>query len=210
MFSLKSFIEAIQEATLSANDALMQKNMDILNRYFEDDNEDDLQDRIDEFLDATEGVGEQKVSRRRVRESLMSLRETLSANDITEKINAGGDLVPKTVTLNYPTQGKDGKIVNKEVHVPLLTLVPIQFSQIDQLKLNADLELSLVDDELQVSLGKYSGAKKATRNESGDLETAPKSSIGSVEITIKPQEISDGMQHVVDAYEKVLKAQLPL
>lgn len=213
MFSLKSFIQSIQEAILNANDALMDKNMEVLNRYFEFETEEEIQQVIDDTIEATEAVVDpnSKVSRESLNEALKSLktlRRSLSSGQAADQLSSGGNLHPKTVTLNYPTKTKGGTIVNKEVHVPLVTLVPISFSQVEQLKLEADLELNLVDDEVQVSLGKFGNRKKGLFNK--NKKSKNNGSIGSIEILIKPQEMSDGMQHIVDAYEKVLKAQLPV
>jgi len=212
MFSFKSFIQAIQGATLSANDALMSKNLEVLNQYFEKDDDDyEIQKKIDNALDATNAVvnPETKINRQGLAEALKSIQElktTLNQHDAVEQALASGDLRPKTVILNYPSSGQNGMIVNKEVHVPLITLIPISFSKVDEVRLKADLELNLVDDELQVGLGKFSNRKKITESES---DSSQQGSVGSVEIVLKPQEMSDGMQHVVDAYEKILKAQLP-
>lgn len=213
MFSFKSFIEAIQGATLSANDALMSKNLEVLNQYFEKDDDDvEIHKKIDDALDATNAVvnPETKVSKQTLEQALRSIKDlktTLNQHDVVEQALASGDLRPKTVILNYPSTAQDGAIVNKEVHVPLVTLIPITFSKVDEVRLKADLELNLVDDELQVGLGKFSNRKKGRDTEGDDSQQG--GSVGNVEIVLKPQEMSDGMQHVVDAYEKILKAQLP-
>ena len=213
MFPLKSFIQAIQEAILNASDTLMEKNMELLNRYFEEEGSDDIKEKIDQAILASENVTDPnvKVTRQSLNnavESIKSLKDSLSSSDDPETL-IDRDLHPKMVTMNYPTKSKDGSIGNKEVHVPLLTLVPIAFSQVNELKLKADLELNLVDEELQVGFGKVPRNPKPAA-EGQEAEPGSKGSIGSVEITIKAQEVSDGMQHVIDAYEKVLKAQLPL
>lgn len=215
MFSFKSFIQAIQDAILGANDALMDKNMDVLNRYFISESPEDVQRRIDNAIDATEEVinPKTKVSKESLGDALKSikrLRNSLASDSSADQLMGGDNLTPKTVTMNYPTKTKDGLVVNKEVHVPLVTLVPIAFSQVEELRLQADLELNLVDDEIQVSLGKYSGGNQVVSGKESEVVSGSKRSIGNVEIVIKPQEMSDGMQHIVDAYEKVLKAQLPL
>lgn len=41
------------------------------------------------------------------------------------------------------------------------------------------------------------------------IQGCPKSKIGNIEIIIRPQECSDGMKQIIDAYERVLKSQLP-
>ncbi len=215
MFSLKSFLQAIQGAILAADDALKQKNLDVLNTYFEKDVDDqEIRKRIDQSLSSTEEVlnSDSTVSRQAlegVMESLKELKGSLSQPDAIDQALAGEDLRPKTVILSYPSIDKDGSVKDKEVHVPLVTLVPVTFSKIEELRLKTYLELNVQDGEIQVGLGKFSnkGAADGETTQSGG--TGNKSSIGSIEIIIKPQQMSDGMQHVVDAYEKTLKAQLP-
>lgn len=216
MFTLKTFIQSIQEAVLNANDALMDRNLDLLNKYFEKDIDDqEVQYKMDQALKAAEEVmnPDTKVSKRSFKDaidSIKDLKNVLSESDSVEQALAEGDIRPKTVILNYPTTDTDGSVKMKEVHVPLITLIPVIFSKVEELRLQADLELNLVDDEVQVSLGKFSGRKNASP--SGEGEEAGSNSgrsIGSVDILLKPQEASDGMQQIIDAYEKVLKAQLP-
>lgn len=210
MFSLKSFLQAIQGAILTADDALKEKNLSVLQTYFEKDADDaEIQKRIDKTLASTQDIldAESTVSRQSledVMESLKQLKTSLTQPDAIEQALAESDLRPKTVILNYPIMGKDGSITNKEVHVPLITLIPVTFSKIEEMTLKADLELTIVDDEVQVGLGKIN-----KNNPDDTSKPANKNSIGSIEIVMKPQHMSDGMQHVVDAYEKVLKAQLP-
>ena len=212
MFSFKSFIQAIQGAVLGANDALMAKNLEVLNQYFEPDADDgELKKKVDSALSATNAVinPNTKLSRQDLDTALQSIKElnsTLNEPDAVEQALASGDLRPKTVILNYPVSGKDGMMVNKEVRVPLITLIPIKFSKVEEVRLKADLELNLVDDELQVGLGKFSNRAKSKENTS---DPAVQGSVGSVEIVLKTEEMSDGMQHIVDSYEKILKAQLP-
>lgn len=212
MFSFKSFIEAIQGAILSANDALMAKNLSLLNEYFEKDDDDgEIQKRIDQAIEnASEVIDPNtKVSKQSLENainSIKALKTSLSQQDAVEQALASGDLRPKTVILNYPVSSQEGEMVNKEVHVPLITLIPIAFSKVDEVRLKADLELNLIDDELHVGLGKFSNRKKGADTEG---ENSQHGSVGNVEVVLKPQEMSDGMQHIVDAYEKILKAQLP-
>lgn len=214
MVSLKSFIQAIHDAILNASDALMEKNMDLLNQYFEEEEDGAVKEKMNEAIVAAEKVTNPKVKVTRksltdALDSIRSLKDSLNAHEASNQDLDSKQLYPKTVTLNYPTVNDEGDLEHKEVHVPLLTLVPIQFSQVSELKLTADLQLTLVDDQLQVSLGKHRPAKNSSAKGIEEDGTS-KNNIGNIEIVIKPQEVSDGMQHVIDAYEKILKAQLPL
>lgn len=213
MITLRSFIQAVQEAVISADDALMSKNMDIIRQYFVmDETDEELNALLENAIeDMGSVVGPNaKRSPQKLKRALSSLKKLynsvggeLSLNDVLRNDN----LTPKTVSMGFPTKGADGKISIKEVQVPLLTLVPISFSKVDEVKMNLDLGLEKVDDELQVTLGKVSPAKNSPWAEGA----APTDEIPSktMQISIRPQEVSDGMQHIIDAYEKVLKSQLP-
>lgn len=209
MFSFKTFIQAIQGSVLNANEALMDKNLEVLSRYFEkDDDNNEIQQKIDEAIEATSEVTgpNRKVDKPRLNnalESLKNLRDTLQEDDAIANMLTEGEIRPKTVILNYPTNTSDGSLIMKEVHVPLITLIPLQFSKVDELKLQAELELGLADDEVHVSFGKIAGNGK---DDSGETT---KRSIGNIEITLKPMEVSDGMEQIIEAYEKILKSQLP-
>ncbi len=155
MLSFKSFIDAIHDAVISANDSLMDKNTGLLDKYFD------------------------------------------------EQDGEGGPLTPKAVAVEYPYQTKDG-LAFKEVQIPLITLVPLTLSEIKEAKVVTDLELSIVEGELQISFadGGASDKKKLFGKKS-------QSTFGRLEITIHPQESSEGLRSLVQGYEKALKAQIP-
>lgn len=218
MLNLKTFIESIQEAVLGANDALVEKNMALLDRFFEADPDvEDLQKKLDAAIDAADGLDENndRPSRMQVNKAAKAfteLRKVLEFENSAADVLSESDLRPKNVSMSYPIKGKDGNITNKEVMVPLITLVPLTLSQVEQFTLKANLQLHVVDDEVTVHLGGRTGGPTPNSPADGDWhERNPpaQNNVGTVEIVIKPQQMADGMQQVIDAYEKVLKTQLP-
>jgi len=65
-------------------------------------------------------------------------------------------LEPKTGILEYPTLrkydtagGNGNGYENTEVHVPLITLVPLQMSQIEKAVFTADFDMEIVNGEIE-------------------------------------------------------------
>lgn len=117
-----------------------------------------------------------------------------------EKDPAKKNLVPKTVTLEYPAVGSDLQPVIRKVDVPLITLVPLTASRIEKATLTADFEMEMADGQVQLNF-----TSKSNRR----LFKNPRSSIGRLEITITPQPTPEGLNALIEAYESVVKAQLP-
>ena len=110
-------------------------------------------------------------------------------------------LVPRTVILEYPRLLADGTVENKEVSVPLITLVPLSMSQMSKATLSAGFEMEIVDGELQLHFAKESGS-------GGLFSKKPKTAWGKIDITFSPQEQTDGFKLLVEGYEAILKRQI--
>lgn len=158
MISFKAFVEAIHEAIMSASNTLMDKNVDLLDKYFEETTSE---------------------------ESDKTTRSTL---------------VPKNVILEYPVLNADGKVEQTKIQVPLITMVPLSMSQIEKATLTAEFEMEIIDGELQLSF--------PNRKNDGVFNKKPKNNTGKLEITISPQESSEGLKLIVEGYEAVLRQQL--
>ncbi len=115
-------------------------------------------------------------------------------------------LKPRTVILEYPTPTVDPDLVKSEgfekleVHVPLITLVPLQMSQIEKAVLKADFEIEVVDDEIQLHF--------TNRKNNGVFKKKPETTYGRLEITMSPIETTEGLKLLVEGYESVLKRQI--
>jgi hypothetical protein len=121
----------------------------------------------------------------------------------TEKATDGKEqkaLVPKTVTLEYPALDQSLETVIRKVEVPLITLVPMTTARIEKAILTADFEMELADGQVQLDF-----SSKPRRG----LFGKSKSTIGRLEITITPQDTPEGLNTVIEAYERALKAQIP-
>lgn len=162
MISFKAFVEAIHEAIISASNTLMDKNVGLLDKYFDE-----------------------------------STQEVTSEESGTVTKNT---LTPKNVILEYPVLTPEGKVETTEIQVPLITMVPLSMSQIEKATLTAEFEMEIVDGELQLNF-------PAQKSE-GSLRKKGKTTTGVLEITISPQESSEGLKLIVEGYEAILKRQL--
>ena len=171
MISFKSFVNAIHDAILTTNDALMDKNTDLLDKYFEEKTVG-LTDADKKPIYNEDGSQKQK------------------------KV-----LEPVSVVMDYPVIDDEGKQKNIDVHVPLITLIPVSTSQIEKATLTADFDMEIVDGELQID---FAGKKKSE----GLLENS-KTSKGTLEITISPQDTTDGLKQLIEGYETLIKRQIP-
>jgi hypothetical protein len=164
MISLKLFVEAIHEAIINANNTLMDKNVGLLDKYFE---------------------------------------EVPQENPKVKEDGAHTNLVPKNVVLEYPVLDSTGKVTPRQIQVPLITMVPLGMSQIEKATLTADFELVLVDDELQITFPAHKNEGLFHKNNDN-----PNTTSGKLEIVITPQEPSEGLKLLVEAYEAALKRQI--
>lgn len=126
-------------------------------------------------------------------------QESEEIDSKTGKATKTGSLNPKSVTVEYPYQNHKGEIEVSEVSVPLITMVPLNTSQIEKATIKADFELSVVNDEVQLS---FPGSKKTKFGNGNDTTK------GTLEIIISPQETSEGLRLLVEGYEAALKGQI--
>lgn len=155
MIQIEQFIQAIHGAVLTANSALMQENLKLLDTYFENLDEGD-------------------------------------------KTKSNTQLKAKTVALQFPENTTNGTVM-RQVHVPLITLIPVSMAQVSEVKFKTNLELQIEKDALLVSF------PSATPTVEGSV--AP--TTASIEITLTPQETSEGLKKLIEGYEKLLRSQIP-
>lgn len=214
MIVFEKFIQAIHNAVLTANVALQKKNEDIIKDYFEDaDGAEDLQKSLNEALEATTEVLEQDRPDaelyEKAEDSLTKAKKALQGKSDPDDMVAQsfGSLQPKTVSIQYPDQTKDG-LIHREVKVPLITLVPLSMSQVTEVKLHAELEVTVDSstDELMVSFPVNVPAGEDGVKDDADKS---KSNLATIDITIQPHRGTPGLRKLVEGYEKVLRAQIP-
>lgn len=109
---------------------------------------------------------------------------------------------PVSVILDYPSLDENGDLKQLEIHVPLITLVPVTSSQIEKATLTAEFDMQIVDGSLQLDFVNRTASTKS-------FFSKPKTSRGTIEIIISPQETSEGLKLLIESYETLLKKQIP-
>lgn len=104
-------------------------------------------------------------------------------------------LTPKKVFLDAPIVDEDGEITDKEIAVPMLSLIPQTSNKIDKLTLKLNLQLYVEGEELMIDLS--SSKHKGSDVGQGDLE-----------ITISPTENAEGLEQLIDNYTNVIRNQI--
>lgn len=112
-------------------------------------------------------------------------------------------LIPKTVDMKYPIMTQNGPSTHF-VSVPLITLTPAPTLQLDDVKIEMDLEV--MEDNGEVMVGFPQSKKGGFLRSSSDSSSTPNAKIT---ITIKADNKSSGVQAIVEGYNKALRAQIP-
>jgi hypothetical protein len=143
-----------------------------------------------------------------IRENLLLTQDYFESDDPTEVGGVPtGKLKAKTVTLQYPAYSENGEVVMKDVHVPLIALIPITMPEISEVKFRTNLELFIENDNLQVN---FSPKKLPSGSGAGwGVDEKSETNGGMLEITIIPNKGTDGLNYIIDGYEKVLRGQIP-
>jgi hypothetical protein len=162
MIRIDQFINVIHGAVLSANDALRQENLKLLETYFEDTGEYPLTGK--------EG----------------------SENGTPQNLRA------KTVALQFPELSEKG-VVMRNVQVPLIALVPVSMTKVSEVKFRSNVEIEVENDNLMMNF----------RSRAPQGESTPGMTSASIEMTITPQESSEGLKNLIEGYEKALRSQIP-
>ncbi|MEO0580756.1 MAG: DUF2589 domain-containing protein [Bacteroidota bacterium] len=139
---------------------------------------------------------------------------TISRQNTSPPFSTGTKLKPKTVTLQYPYQTSEGlQIV--DVQVPLITLVSLSPTQIDEVKLRIGLELLLEENTRtgeDTLLVKFLSSPSTPTGSPPDPPTSPPPSEthqSFIELKFRPSDTPEGIRKLVEGYEKILRAQIP-
>lgn len=207
MINFDQFIKVIHDAALSANQALADENLKIIDKYFEKTSFTELDDNLfDEALQSVNAILKKKDSGKTEIEeavqNLIAVRNAATHENPDRKPGTTESLMPKTVVLQYPTPTHDG-FVMKDVKIPLISLIPVSMSEISEIKFKTMIELIVDDNNLQVGFPNKSDMNKLEVNKPNE------SHYSTLEITIRPREGSEGLSTLIQGYEKALRAQLP-
>ena len=127
-----------------------------------------------------------------------------SSNITDEHQSEDGEVIyrPKMVAMAFPSQGADG-VTSTIVNVPLITLCPISSPRIKDVKFSADLEVTADDsDELYVAF-------RSPQVTGGEHIITKDSTNTRIEISLVGHEPPEGLQKIIEGYEKALRAQIP-
>lgn len=110
---------------------------------------------------------------------------------------------PKMVAMEFPSRTPDG-VETVTANIPLITLSPISTSKIAEVKFTARLEVTTDEnDELYVA---FPGP-----NKSGLFGGRPSNRRENtrIEVTLTEAEPPEGLQKVIEGYERAIRAQIP-
>ncbi len=197
MIRFQALMHAVHQSIHSAAQAVEQAGIKHIDKFF---------DKI-----ITEGSAEKKELSKELSEAIEG-GDKAKANRVLEKINAldqtdsaseeDATYRPKMVAMAFPSQNSDG-VDSTIVNVPLITLCPISSPRIKDVKFSADLEVTADNnDELFVAFR----APQVTGGENAVIKDTTNTHI---EISLIGHEPPEGLQKIVEGYEKALRAQIP-
>lgn len=207
MIKFDQLVQVIHDAALSANEAVANENLKLIDKYFESAAETKSSTQfIEAALQLTDDMMTQDNPDFSELGDLMEGFVNCQKNKPSKlgglDYQSFGSLKPRTVTLQCPEATREGTRV-KNIKVPLIALAPITLSEISEIKFKTTLEIISDDEGLNVDFINSSviakGKDKADENQTRT----------TLEITIRPKETSAGLKSLVQGYEKVIKAQMP-
>ncbi|MCG8461708.1 MAG: DUF2589 domain-containing protein [Holophagales bacterium] len=215
MIRFDDLVAAIQGSVLEASHALTEHNLQVLDRFFEKADGEDVESRIQAALSASSDVSD-STDPEEISRAADAIRDAAAALEQRPRKDC---LVPVTVAMEYPKMTAEGP-TSHVVNVPLLSLAPMTLSQIDELRFRTDLELSEVDGELQVGFperqsdacaGGYASPPGPADRGPGSRGTASAhpNANACVEIVVRPACPTEGMKMVNEGYYRALRAQIP-
>lgn len=188
MIRFQALMHAVQQSIHSAAQAVESAGFKHIDKFFDEiPNDEPTADRESQ---------KQSVVRRGKRR--------ISANDSTPVTSEPTSTYqPKMVSMAFPKQAADGSIDSTIVNVPLITLCPISSPRIKDVNFSADLEVTADDnDELFVAF-------RATQKGNAEGSSLRDPTNTRIEISLVGHEPPEGLQKIIEGYEKALRAQIP-
>ncbi|MCC2616112.1 DUF2589 domain-containing protein [Aestuariibacter halophilus] len=112
---------------------------------------------------------------------------------------------PKMVAMEFPRRTAEG-VETVVAHVPLITLTPISTAKVKEVKFTTHLDIANDDNGEDLLVTFSPGARK---NLFGRSTNGVKTTNTMLEITLTGGETPEGLQQVIDGYERALRAQIP-
>lgn len=198
MTRFDSLIRAINHSICQANQAVMNENEKIFDRYFEQIETHKSDDDVRTALDNLTSKYDDQLS------DSEGLKSDLERLFIKSEGNGDGvkPIRAKTIDIQYPHVTPEG-VEYHNVRVPMLAVVPISSTEISEVRIKTKLEMDASGNDLKVAFAKRQTGGIAS-DEPQELEN-----VSELEIVIKPTKNMDGLKTLISSYEKVLKAQIP-
>lgn len=253
MINLEDFVRSIQSAADAAAQTVMDKNIELLDRFFDEAEPTDKNASVSDTKVVSSSVikptvkpalsGEAKIAseviqkaaeavylaaealkkdsqevkkeEKKTKEEKKAKEEKEDKEDKKDGEDKNGEdketkkdkhryLKPKMVSVQYPKMTKNGPQIHT-VHVPLISLVPISQIYLSELKFKVDLELGIVENNLQISFP----AKKGNTESCADGDSDNNTSVATLEICINTTTRPVGMNHLIEGFDRALRAQIP-
>jgi len=198
MIRFQALMHAVQQSIHSAAQAVESAGFKHIDKFFDeviDENSKEHQEKSKKLSDAHEAINSGDVDK--ANELLTELNEAPE--------NSSQDNViyrPKMVAMAFPSQSDDG-VDSTIVNVPLITLCPISSPRIKDVKFTAEMEVTTDDtDELFVAFRppQVTGGRDGVTKDSTNTR---------IEISLVGHEPPEGLQKIIEGYEKALRAQIP-
>jgi hypothetical protein len=121
MINFDKLVKVIHDSAISANQAIMDENLKLIDTYFENNSGELLVDNDD----------------------------ARAEGDFNEKKKTKGTLKPRTIIVEFPEQTEKG-VIMKKVNVPLIALIPVSVTEVSEIRFQTDLEIMIENDGLKV------------------------------------------------------------
>ena len=199
MIKFRSLIHELHSSIKQAANEVEAQGIKHINKFFEIveipiENVTDLDDesiqKVKTFIDSDDTESALNI--------LKNHNEKLASNNQIRRV-----LKPKTMQMAFPDKDHNGPKISY-VDVPIITLTPISSQKIHEVSIKANLEVTANDqNELFVAFPK--------QTQRGIFSKSQERSTSNVEIEIKLQggETPEGLQKLVEGYERSLRAQIP-
>lgn len=115
-------------------------------------------------------------------------------------------LRPRYVTMEYPTETSEG-IKTLSVNVPLIAMVPIVHSRIEEVVFRSSLDVQQQDNG-DVTVSFLQSPPKGGFFKRDTVST-PSPGATEIEIRIRGDESPEGLRKIVEGYTRALRAQIP-
>jgi hypothetical protein len=198
MIRFQALMHAVQQSIHSAAQAVESAGFKHIDKFFDKVVNEETQERRDKSKELNEAMNSGDTARA---DALLK-----EINELPEDGSKGSEdeatYRPKMVAMAFPSQGANG-VDSTVVKVPLITLCPISSPRIQNVNFSAYLEVTADDsDELYVAF--------RPPQVSGGKDTITKDTTNThIEICLVGHEPPEGLQKIIEGYEKALRAQIP-